>query len=73
MNLFCYWLIRSFLSKYRWYRRWYGGRWECYWIEATGSFIWHDMPRNPLYWYPSTRPVESRGTPEIEDYPYKDV
>lgn len=62
--------FRHFLGqRFRWYRRWYGGRWERHWIEICGSDIWLDMsPDSALQW-PAGRPPCSRGTPEIEDYP----
>jgi len=34
------------LSRYRAYRRWYGGHWEQWYTEIpVGSLIWYDMDR----------------------------
>lgn len=59
--------IKAFLCDYRWYRRWFGGRWECHWIDITCSFIWLDM--RPDCKWPEYRQPCSHGTPTIEDYP----
>lgn len=55
------------LSEFRWYRRWYGGRWERHYIEICHSDMWLDM--HPERMWPSWRQPCSRGTPEIETYP----
>ena len=65
-------LFRSFwfkhhLSRYQWYRKWYGGRGERHWIEICMSFIWLDM--HPDRCWPGYRQPCSHGTPEIEDWP----
>jgi hypothetical protein len=40
--------VASFLSGYRWYRKFHGGRWELWWIPICASAIWleihHDLP-----------------------------
>ena len=51
---------------FRWYRRWYGGRWERHWIDICESFIWLDM--HPNRKWPEYRQPCSLGTPEIEDH-----
>lgn len=29
--------------KFRWYRKWYGGLWELWWVDVpVCSEIWHD-------------------------------
>lgn len=68
------WLLRSFWPKYwlcdfQWYRRWYGGRWENWYIEICASFMWLDVDRNRCW--PEYRQPCARGTPLIEDYPDK--
>jgi hypothetical protein len=59
------------LRNCRWYRRWYGGRWERHWIDVCGSFIWLSM--HPGRKWPEYRQPCSFGTPEIEDYPEKSI
>lgn len=70
MSIFRSFFFRYFLGQhFQWYRRWYGGRWECHWIEICGSFIWLDMaPGNA---WPEYRPPCSFGTPVIEDYSWQ--
>lgn len=52
------------LSKFQWYRKWYGGRWERWYIEVCHSDIWfHEKSL-----YKGQRPCSARGTPIIEDY-----
>ena len=59
--------FKHFLGQhFRWYRRWYGGRWERPWIDICGSFIWLDM--HPDRKWPEYRQPCSLGTPEIEDH-----
>jgi hypothetical protein len=55
---------RVWLSKYRWYRRWYGGRWEKWCTDhPVCSDIWYNDCVE------GERPcVLCRGTPVIEDY-----
>lgn len=67
MRIFRNWFFRYLLSNYRWYRRWYGGRWERHYIELCHSLIWLDM--QPGRKWPNWIPHSSRGTPTIEDYP----
>lgn len=59
--------MKHFLSKYQWYRRWHGGRWENHWIDICGSFIWLDMRKDRCW--PEYRQPCSFVTPIIEDYP----
>lgn len=64
-------VFRHFLGqRFRWYRRWFGGRWECHYIGVCNSFIWLDM--RPDRKWPEYRQPCSFGTPTIEDYPVKD-
>lgn len=67
VSIFRSFWVMHLLSRFRWYRRWYGGRWERHWIEICGSFIWLDM--HPDRKWPEYRQPCSRGTPEIEDWP----
>lgn len=59
--------IKSFLSGFRWYRRYYGGRWERHWIDICGSDIWLNM--HPARKWPEYRQPCSHGTPTIEVWP----
>lgn len=69
-RLFSAWVFRHFLGqRFRWYRRWFGGRWECHYIDICHSHIWLDM--HPDRKWPEWRQPCSFGTPEIEDYPIK--
>lgn len=67
MNIFRTFFFKQMLSRFQWYRRWHGGRWEYHWIEICGSFIWLDM--DPDRKWPEYVQPCSRGTPLIEDYP----
>lgn len=29
-------------SNYRWYRKWYGGKWECWWTDIVYSNVWYN-------------------------------
>ena len=65
------WLIhnafaKSHLAQYQWYRKWYGGYWERWYIEMCHSLIWLDVPRQ--FAYPDYCPGSGHGIPEIEDY-----
>lgn len=55
------------LCQFRWYRRWYGGRWEYHYIEICHSDMWLDM--TPPRCWPVWRQPCSFGTPTVEDYP----
>lgn len=48
------WLM-PFLSNYRWFRRWYGGKWALSYImlPLANPFVWHpgwERPGCGLYW-----------------------
>lgn len=60
---------RYIFSRYQWYRRWFGGRWEYHWITVTSSAMWLEM--EPGKCWPEYRQPCSMGTPIIEDYPVK--
>lgn len=67
------WWVRTFpfdylFSRFQWYRKWHGGRWEYWYIELCYSFIWLRMPKGKGW--PESGPCSGRGTPLIEDYPY---
>ena len=69
-RLFSAWVFRNFLGqRFRWYRRWFGGRWECHYIDICHNHIWLDM--HPDRKWPEWRQPCSFGTPKIEDYPIK--
>jgi hypothetical protein len=58
--------FKCHFSKYQWYRKWYGGRWEKHWIHICASSMWLAMTP-PRVW-PEWRQPCSHGTPEIEDW-----
>lgn len=58
------------LEQFKWYRRWRGGRWECWYVDVCKSMIWHKIKKGEQG-YPN-RPPCCFGTPIIEEYPYKD-
>lgn len=60
-------LVRVHLSRFQWYRKWYGGRWEYWFVEMCMSAMWLNMRRT--YCWPEHGPCSGRGTPIIEDYP----
>ena len=66
-RIFRAFFFRLWLSRWKWYRRWYGGRWEYHWIDVCHSAMWLDM-RPDRCWPEWVQPC-SRGTPIIEDYP----
>lgn len=59
--------FRFSLSRFQWYRKWYGGRWERWYIEMCHSVMWLNMRRDRCY--PEFVPCSGRCTPTIEDYP----
>lgn len=72
-------MIRRFFSKlwfkilfdrFKWYRWWYGGRWECWYVDPCKSMIWHDIKKDEQGY--QNRPPCCFGTPISEEYPYKD-
>ena len=65
-KLFRSFTFKHYLSKYRFYRRWYGGRWEKHFIDICGCYIWLDMKR-PNVW-PEYRQPCSVWLEELEDY-----
>lgn len=69
MTIFRRTLFKLIFSRWQWYRRWYGGRWEYHFIDICHSSMWLDMAPNK-HW-PDYREPCSHGTPTIEDYPYK--
>lgn len=53
------------LSRFRWYRRWRGGRWQRWWIDTpVASDMWFHNPD----WGRDDRPGLGRGIPDEEDY-----
>jgi len=64
-------LFRSFWPRYigshfKWYRKWYGGRWELHYIDVCHAYLWLEMAADKKW--PEYRPPCSFGTPLIEDY-----
>lgn len=56
------------LSKFRFYRKWWGGHWELWWVDVpVCSEIWHDLEGCSLE--SKKRPYGLlRGTPVCEQY-----
>jgi hypothetical protein len=69
MTIFRMFWFQHLLSGFRWYRRWYGGRWEFHCIDVCQSSMWLPMVR-PRVW-PEYRQPCSVGAPIVEDYPDK--
>ena len=63
------WPIDCALSRFQWYRRYVGGRWEYHWIDICASSMWLSMA--PGKYWPEYRQPCSHGTPVIEDWPRK--
>lgn len=47
--------LKPFLSNYRWFRRWHGGKWALSYIDLplTNPFVWHPgwgRPGCGVYW-----------------------
>lgn len=58
--------LDAFLSGFRWYRRWRGGHFECWWVEPCHGFVWLREPRcNEAA---GTRPPACFGTPTCEEW-----
>ena len=74
-QVFSAFFFQHLLCRFRWYRRWYGGRWERHWIDICCEDIWLPMSNDPArQWrqWPAYRQPCSLGEPLIEDYPVKD-
>lgn len=60
------WFLDALFSNYRWYRRWCGGHWECWYIDVCRACIWMQMTactvRNNL-----ERPPCAFGSPICEE------
>ena len=61
------WWLDCLFGEFRWFRRWWGGRWELWYVDVpVCSRIWH-WREQPLK---RDRPNGlCRGTPTVEDYP----
>ena len=59
------------LSRFRWYRRRKGGRWEYHFIDMCRASMWLHMRPEPERQWPLYRQPCSVGVPIIEDYPVK--
>lgn len=59
--------LQWMLSNWRWYRRWYGGRWERWWVDCpVCSMCWHT---GNLQRYDGRPSPLCRGTPVVEEWP----
>lgn len=61
--------VRYYLKDFKWYRKWYGGRWEYHWIDICRGALWLSM--HPDRCWPDYRQPCSVGAPIVEDYPIK--
>lgn len=69
-RFFMLFLFKYFLGqRFRWYRRWHGGRWERWWIDICASAIWLNV--DPARCWPQYRQPCGYGTPAVEDYPVR--
>lgn len=67
-------LFKAFLSEFRWYRKYHGGKWEKWYLDPCDGWVWIDVRD----WFKDTnlRPqacwlgpdFEEEGAPETEDY-----
>lgn len=56
----------SLLCHFRWYRRWHGGVWELWLLDAPAVSMWYVLEEPTRG---GARPSPScRGTPTVEDY-----
>ena len=60
------WWLQLPFSGFRWFRKWWGGRWELWYVDhPVCSDIWHWREQQPR----SDRPNGlCRGRPVVEDY-----
>lgn len=66
-RLFKSFWLKHYLSRWQWYRKWHGGRWEYHWIDIYYGAMWLHMTP-PRVWPDYVQPC-SHGTPIIEDWP----
>ncbi len=60
------WFVSWLFNRYRWFRRWCGGHWECWYNDLTKTDMWFEMSECTL---PSGwRPPCCMGSPTCEDY-----
>lgn len=58
--------LDHWLSRFKWWRRWRGGRWERWFIDTpVGSWLWFRNPRWPAA---DPRPGLGRGLPDVETW-----
>jgi hypothetical protein len=69
--LFRHYVFKALLRNFRFYRKFYGGTWESWWLEDAKAFVWIHTKEE---FYHSTRfECCRRGCPLIEIYPEKEV
>jgi len=71
MNFFRWFWFKYTFPRFRWYRRWYGGRWEYHYIDICHSAMWLDMLPDPKRQWPAYRQPCSFGAPIVEDHPVR--
>lgn len=60
--------FRHSLDKYRWYRKWYGGRWEFWCIDILPCPVW--LHKDPAACWPKHKQCCGIGEPVVEDWDY---
>lgn len=58
--------FRHSLDKYRWYRKWYGGRWEFWRIDILPCPVW--LHKDPSCCWPEHKQCCGVGEPVVEDW-----
>ncbi|MFA5025682.1 MAG: hypothetical protein WC503_04205 [Candidatus Shapirobacteria bacterium] len=54
-------------SEYKWYRKWYRGKWEKWWVDyPVASSVWHNEPLDTWFGRPS--PLCMGSPEEIENW-----
>lgn len=60
-------MIRSYLSRFQWFRRFIGGRWELWYIPPCRALLWLEIdPKEPDNRY---QPCSTGPRIDREDYP----
>lgn len=62
------WMVRYLFDRFKWYRSWRGGHWECWWNDVTHSYMWDRFSECYKARGGSDYPPCCFGTPICEDY-----
>lgn len=68
MSAVCdFWLVSYLFDRYQWFRRWRGGHWERWWMDAIQSALW--MRVDECSYVSGRAPYAlCRGTPTCEEW-----